>query len=140
MKNQIQSITDFIHSRQLSSISLVCDNDPYSFNAFYAFDDKNYTLIIASDDNTKHMKSLLAPASTHKLSGTIVNDTKIVGLIQGVQFLAEISKVSNAEKIIYFKKFPFALAMKPKLWAIKLNWIKFTNNKLGFGKKIIWER
>jgi len=39
---------------------------------------------------------------------------------------------------IYFKSFPYAVAMNPKPWQIKVNYFKMTDNKLGFGKKIIW--
>jgi len=28
--------------------------------------------------------------------------------------------------------------MNPKLWQIKVNYFKMTDNKLGFGKKLIW--
>ena len=29
--------------------------------------------------------------------------------------------------------------MDPKLWEMKLTFIKMTHNKLGFGKKLVWE-
>ena len=42
-------------------------------------------------------------------------------------------------KKLYFKAFPYALALSPKLWQIKVNYFKMTDNRLGFGKKIIWQ-
>ena len=39
----------------------------------------------------------------------------------------------------YFKAFPYALAMNPKLWQIRVDFFKLTDNTLGFGKKIIWQ-
>jgi uncharacterized protein YhbP (UPF0306 family) len=30
--------------------------------------------------------------------------------------------------------------MKTHLWEMKLTFIKMTHNKLGFGKKLIWEK
>jgi uncharacterized protein YhbP (UPF0306 family) len=30
--------------------------------------------------------------------------------------------------------------MPGEIWTIKINRIKYTDNTLGFGKKIIWER
>jgi uncharacterized protein YhbP (UPF0306 family) len=29
--------------------------------------------------------------------------------------------------------------MQPKLWQIKVSYFKLTDNRLGFGKKIIWQ-
>ena len=42
-------------------------------------------------------------------------------------------------KKLYFKAFPYAIAMNPALWQIKIDYFKMTDNKLGFGKKIIWQ-
>jgi hypothetical protein len=44
------------------------------------------------------------------------------------------------EKSVYFKRFPYALAMNPTLWKIKVEFFKLTDNRLGFGKKIMWQR
>ena len=40
----------------------------------------------------------------------------------------------------YLKAFPYAENMDIHLWAMPLNFIKMTHNKLGFGKKLIWEK
>jgi uncharacterized protein YhbP (UPF0306 family) len=34
--------------------------------------------------------------------------------------------------------FPYAKDFPLKFWSLKLNFIKMTDNSLGFGKKIIW--
>jgi uncharacterized protein YhbP (UPF0306 family) len=33
-----------------------------------------------------------------------------------------------------------AVAMKAPVWRLKLNYIKMTDNTLGFGKKLLWDR
>ena len=40
----------------------------------------------------------------------------------------------------YIKAFSYAANMDLHLWAMPLNFIKMTHNKLGFGKKLIWEK
>jgi uncharacterized protein YhbP (UPF0306 family) len=40
----------------------------------------------------------------------------------------------------YHKKYPFALAMPGEIWTVQINSIKMTDSKLGFGKKITWNR
>ncbi|MGD0342664.1 MAG: hypothetical protein ABSA76_13260 [Bacteroidales bacterium] len=43
-------------------------------------------------------------------------------------------KAKNA----YLKKFPVAALMDTRLWIVELTYIKMTDNRLGFGKKLIW--
>jgi uncharacterized protein YhbP (UPF0306 family) len=38
----------------------------------------------------------------------------------------------------YLKRFPVAILMDTRLWIVKLTCIKMTDNRLGFGKKIVW--
>ena len=47
-----------------------------------------------------------------------------------------LDKVKNA----YLKRFPIAMLMETHLWVVDLTYIKMTDNRLGFGKKLIWKR
>ncbi len=38
------------------------------------------------------------------------------------------------------KRYPFAILMKTQLWVVDLDFIKLTDNRLGFGKKLIWKK
>jgi uncharacterized protein YhbP (UPF0306 family) len=50
-------------------------------------------------------------------------------------------KVSKSSaKTAYLKKFPFAIAAKLDLWVLHLEYVKMTDNRLGFGRKIEWRR
>lgn len=131
MQTQIE---EFLKSRHLGAFSVLKDELPYSFSAFYAYKDE--CIFIASDEKTTHMKSLkLNP----NISGAIYFDTKIVSLIKGVQFFGEISRADKCGEYVYFGAYPFAKVLKPQIWQIRLKWIKMTDNKAFFGKKIIWE-
>ena len=76
-----------------------------------------------------------------KISGTIVLETSIVGKIQGIQFEGEvfepIGDMASKAKNQYLKKFPFAVFMDTHFMVVKLT-IKMTDNRLGFGKKLLW--
>ena len=140
MENTIdQRILKFIKKHHVLNLATYANDEIWSCSCFYAFDPKNMQLIITSDDNTKHAQhALINP----KVSGTIVLETKIIGKIEGIQFTGKMliptdEQTINARKV-YLKKFPFAVLMKTKLWTISLAHIKFTDNKLGFGKKIFW--
>jgi uncharacterized protein YhbP (UPF0306 family) len=67
-----------------------------------------------------------------------------VGKIQGIQFSGrmEIPQGEMIEKTrnAYLKRFPFAVLMDTTLWILYADQIKMTDNRLGFGKKLIWQR
>lgn len=105
-------------------------------NLFYAFDAEKISFVVASSDETEHIRNI---SKNQKVAGTVVLETKTVGKIEGVQFRGEFLPLDDEGlKKLYFKSFPYALAMNPKLWQIKINYFKLTDNTLGFGKKIIW--
>lgn len=106
-------------------------------SAFYAYDKESIGLVFASSDDTLHMKNI---AQNMDVAGSIHLETKEIGKIQGLQFEGECSLADKQHAKIYFKAFPHAKIMNPKLWYIQLNFLKLTDNRLGFGKKIRWER
>lgn len=106
-------------------------------NLFYAYDGGKTSFVVASSDDTEHIKNISKNSS---VAGTVVLETKTVGKIEGVQFKGEFLELEDETlKKLYFKSFPYALAMSPKLWQIKVDYFKLTDNTLGFGKKIIWK-
>ena len=42
--------------------------------------------------------------------------------------------------LAYNRRFPVARMLSAPVWEIRLDEIKFTDNTLGFGKKMIWLR
>lgn len=77
-----------------------------------------------------------------QVAGTIHLETKIVGMIRGIQFIGEVVRPDEAEtaRLIYLKRFPFAVFMDSEFWVLRIDSIKMTDNRLGFGKKIHWTR
>ena len=39
----------------------------------------------------------------------------------------------------YYARFPYAKIMRPTLWRLEPSWMKLTDNRLGFGKKLVWQ-
>ena len=56
---------------------------------------------------------------------------------QGLAFEA-IADFGKTARKTYLKRFPFAVLGSTPLWAVELNFAKLTNNRLGFGKKLVW--
>jgi uncharacterized protein YhbP (UPF0306 family) len=40
----------------------------------------------------------------------------------------------------YIKRFPYAAVAPLNIWVIEPDFMKLTDNTLGFGKKLIWNR
>jgi uncharacterized protein len=126
----------FIAQHHILSLATCKDNLPQSATLFYVFDPLHVSFIVASDDKTEHIQNVL---SNENVAGTIALETKSVGKIQGIQFQAKmVLSEDSADKKRYFKAYPYALAMKPTLWRIQLSTMKLTDNRLGFGTKLIW--
>jgi len=78
------------------------------------------------------------------VAGTILPDKLNKLQVKGIQFegtvLAFDDALAASASNHYYKKNPMAVAMSGDIWTVQLNRIKYTDNTLGFGKKIIWER
>jgi len=76
------------------------------------------------------------------VAGTIALETKRIGRIRGIQFTGLIHEPQNEAlaqaRKCYLRRFPYAALAELHLWTITLTHIKLTDNRLGFGKKIIW--
>jgi len=123
----------------------------HPFSAFYAYDKSGQNLIVATDSKTEHgmvaknNNKILQNAGENlcQIAGIIAPDTKVVSHIQGVQIRGQISPLNKNQTELanlYYKRFPYALAMRPNLCKIQLDWVKFTDNLAFFGRKITWQR
>ncbi len=134
-----KKISKFIKQNHILTLSTSQNNSSWCCSCFYAYNVENNTFIISSDSDTQHIKNI---ENNNKVSANIYLNTKIVGKIKGLQVQGIITKLEDDSlknaKIKYLKKYPFAAFVKITLWAIEPNYFKYTDNKLGFGKKIIW--
>ncbi|MCK9491666.1 MAG: pyridoxamine 5'-phosphate oxidase family protein [Sulfurimonas sp.] len=133
--SDLEKIESFIDKHHVLSLA-TSDGDELSVcSLFYVYEDQCF--VVASSDDTTHIKHIL---KNQKVAGNILLETKEVGKIQGVQFQGSFTMLEDKNlKKLYFKKFPYAIAMRAKLWEIKVSYFKLTDNRLGFGKKIIWQ-
>ncbi|MFA6191753.1 MAG: pyridoxamine 5'-phosphate oxidase family protein [Sulfurimonas sp.] len=137
MNENLKKISKFLNEHHVMSLATSTADEISVCSLFYAFDEQKLSFVVASSDNTKHIEHI---AKNSNIAGNILLETKIVGKIQGVQFRGNFVPLEDKElKSRYFKAFPYALAIIPKLWQIKVNYFKMTDNRLGFGEKIIWD-
>lgn len=129
-------IIRFIKKHHLLTLCTTDGAAPWAASCFYIYCEENNTLIFASDANTHHIKDALQQPL---VAGTIAPETLIIKRIRGVQFRGILSGVTDDNyRKEYIRRFPAALFMPFKMWMITLHYIKMTDNRLGFGEKIIW--
>ena len=134
-------ICSFLSAHTNLTLAISENNQPYCANCFYSFAENKNLLIFKSNLDTTHISIALR---NDKVAGTIIPDSLDKTRIQGVQFIGKISQAKGdnltTAKKSYYKKYPFAIAFAGELWTIELHSIKFTDNKLGFGKKLLWRK
>jgi uncharacterized protein YhbP (UPF0306 family) len=141
MNTPEKRIVDFIGEHHVLTLATSFEEEPWCANCFYVYMPEENSLVITSDFDTKHIKQ-----ASHNIyiAGSIVLATKMIGKIQGIQFQGIISEPKgdflDKAKSAYLKRFPIAMLMDTHLWVIDLTYIKMTDNRLGFGKKLIWKR
>lgn len=111
---------------------------PYCSNAFYAFDAERKVLVFTSDDSTRHASEM---AANPRVAASVVLETRIVGKVQGVQICGTVRRGDDNDRKTYLKRFPYAAAVGTlNIWRLEPDFIKLTDNTLGFGKKLIWKK
>lgn len=132
-------ISQFIEINSILSLATVINNKPYCSNCFYYFWKKEYTLIIKSFIETRHIREALV---NPYVAGTIYYDSSKMDLVRGIQFTGLLYHIAGEQtKIVedlYYKKFPLAQEITSEIFGIKLNFIQWTDKGLGVGKKIVW--
>lgn len=136
-----KKILGFIQDHHVLTLATASNNSPYCCSCFYVFlEDKNM-FVFTSDKDTKHVADI---DENKKVAGAIVLETSIVGKIRGLQFTGLIEELKHDDfkmaKKVYLKKFPIARLAKLTLWGLTPGFMKLTDNRLGFGKKLIWEK
>lgn len=136
-----KKITDYITEQKVLTIATCKNDEPYCANCFYVFDKEKQQLIFLSDNATRHIEEAI---TNKNVAGTIDKEVTTVAKIQGLQFTGEFIDPNESQKEtfyqLYYDKFPFARAKPSPIWGINLSTIKMTDNTLGFGKKLKWER
>ncbi len=138
MSDELEKISEFLERHHVMSLATTNFKELSVCSLFYAYSREKNCFVVASSDDTTHMEHI---KQNSNVSGNVLLETKTVGKIQGTQFRGKFAPLEEESlKKLYFKAFPYAFALSPKLWVISVEYFKMTDNKLGFGKKIIWSK
>ncbi|MGU9867306.1 YhbP family protein [Kluyvera ascorbata] len=137
----LTAISKWLAKQHVVSWCVAKEGELWCANAFYVYDAQRVAFYLLSEETTRHgqMTGQQAP-----VAGTINGQPKTVALIRGVQFKGEIRLLSGDEadekRALYVKRFPVARMLSAPVWELRLDELKFTDNTLGFGKKMHWLR
>jgi len=135
-----KKIIEFFRKHHVLTIATTFDDEPWCANCFYVYLEEENALVFTTGNDTRHGKEFL---KNHVVAGSVVLETMIIGKIRGIQFQGIVSEpegeLLSKTRWAYLKRFPPAALMDTHLWIVKLTHIKMTDNRLGFGKKLIWK-
>lgn len=133
-----ERITKFLRRHHVLTLATVsADGEPWCAHAFYAFDAELGRVVFMSDDATTHAAQM---AARPEVALAVALETRVVGRLQGCQMRGRAERGDTRARRTYLKRFPFAAASASPVWSVDIEMVKFTDNTLGFGKKLIWQR
>jgi len=142
-----QRIIDFIGEHHILNLAVSRNNIPYCATCYYAYMKEENQFVFTSAPDTRHVRDLIE-GNNYRVAGTIALETRIVGKIRGIQFTGIISPGlkpganypgANNPRQRYLKRFPIARLMPElHLWILTPDFLKLTDNRLGFGTKLTW--
>jgi hypothetical protein len=134
-------IIEFIKKHHVFTLATSGNNKPYTCSCFYVYIENENHFVFTSDRKTRHIGDAV---NNKHVAGAVALETSMIGKIQGIQFTGLITELKGEMLTIattaYLKKFPIAHLKDLLLWSVQPDFIKMTDNRLGFGKKLIWEK
>ena len=132
-------IIKFFRKHHVLTIATSAGNELWCANCFYVYLEDENALVFTTGSETRHGREF---TENPLVAGSVVLETMMIGKIRGIQFQGRVSEpqgdLLHKAKSAYLKRFPVAAIMDTQLWIVKLTYIKMTDNRLGFGKKLIW--
>ena len=133
-------IVRFLRRHHVLTIATAVEKEPWCANCYYTYLDDENLFVFTTDADTRHGQEFV---KNPLVAGSVVLETKVIGKIRGIQFQGKVSEPQGSlfEKAntAYLKRFPVAVLMETHLWVLRPSVLKFTDNRLGFGRKLIWK-
>ncbi|HRX11449.1 MAG TPA: pyridoxamine 5'-phosphate oxidase family protein [Draconibacterium sp.] len=140
MNQPDKRIVEFLNEHHVLTLATCVENNAWCAHCYYVWLKDENCFVFTSGAESKHVKDVNV---NPKVAGSVVLETSIVGKVQGIQFRGTMEipdkELASKAKVAYYKKFPLALAMNSTLWVVHADYIKMNDNRLGFGKNLIWE-
>ena len=134
-------IVDLFDSHHVVALAVTDEAGPWAASCFYAFDAAAMTLIVLTSTRTRHGRAMLA---TPRVSGSIAGQPKAITDIRGVQFEATAERLAGGRRAAalchFARRHPQAAVVPTDVWALRLDGVKYTDNRIVFARKLHWSR
>ena len=132
-------IVSFIRRHHVLTLATCDQSGLWCANIFYAWMERDGVLVFTTGAETRHSAQMeLNP----NVAASVVLETRVVGRVQGLQMTGRAERpqgdMADRARKAYLRRFPYAAAMGLDLWMLRPDYMKLTDNRLGFGKKLIW--
>lgn len=131
----------FISEHHIFTLAVARENRPWCATCYYVYLEDLNMFVFTSDHETKHIRDI-AESGNYHVAGAIALETRMTGKIRGLQFAGLMKELEGSllkkARSAYLREFPVARLAKLHLWGLVPEVIKMTDNRLGFGKKLIW--
>ena len=137
-----QNMAQFFSENHVVSIATSSPQGLWSACCFYVFDAENAQLIVFTARTTQHGANMAAQPN---VAGTIAGQPHSIAKISGIQFAARAALLEEETErrraqSLFYHAHPAARALKSDVWLLRLDTVKFTDNKLVFAQKTLWQR
>jgi uncharacterized protein YhbP (UPF0306 family) len=136
-------ITGFIGEHHVMTLAVSKDNIPWCAHCFYIYLPEDNLFVFTSDPDTRHIRDAEESGNFCVTAG-IALETRMTGKIRGIQMSGKMFRLEGAllktATKAYVKHFPVARLAALHLWGLAPGFIKLTDNRLGFGIKLKWEK
>jgi uncharacterized protein len=135
-----ERIAQFIQQHHVMTLA-TCSMQgiPWCAACFYVYIPEKNWFVFTSDEDTRHGREML---ENPEIAANIALETNITGKIRGLQISGRVRRTDATTHRLavrwFLGKFPIAALKKTTLWILEPNHIKMTDNRLGFGVKMIW--
>ena len=134
-----ETIQRFLAKSKVAGICFREQDRLHAVNCLFAHDPVHNLLVMKSAEGSGHDAFVY---SGDAVAGTILPDMISVSGLHGLQFggftVPRGSVRSYGSDRLYHQKFPFTRYLPGYTWAISLSFVKFTDNRVRFGQKLIW--
>lgn len=130
-------IVRFLRRHHVLVLATAAQETPWCADVFYAYDHTRNELVFSSDQTTRHGREMLLYPD---VAGSVVLETRVVGRVQGLQLCGRVERGDEQARKLYLRRFPYASLTPLTLWRLRPVYMKYTDNTLGFGTKLIWNQ
>lgn len=141
MSSLPEPIRAFLADHHVLSLAMHANGTTWAASAFFAHDEQARRFLFLTATETLHGQMLLANAD---VAGTVAGQPLLISEVCGLQFRGSVRVLEDPDEQqaaldLYYARFPQARGMSAPIWEIRPAQLKLTDNRKGFGNKLLWD-